>query len=244
MPNVDHVRVGSTSYDISPSPTGTLTTGTGGFSSSDVAQANATSWTSVDQITTSDNHASIFTKITQMVKNVRYLYNVLGTGFSTGSTVKNQIDGKATANHSHKVAQLPTSSTQVNSNDYIPTSALIYSMNQTLTSLNDASTKICIKNITSTNSLIILNGSSYDDYITGDLDAYKYHILECRSDKIGRFILPGYLANKPTDDFPYDYIWSGYIYMPGYIMVGSTEYPSMVILSNETLHWKFFCIPR
>ena len=138
MPNVDHVRVGSTSYDISPSPTGTLATGTGGFSSSDVAQANATSWTNVYQITTSDKHASIFTKITQMAKNVRYLYNVLGTGFSTGSTVKNQIDGKAAANHSHKVAQLPTSSTQVNSNDYIPTSALIYSMNQTLTSLNDA----------------------------------------------------------------------------------------------------------
>lgn len=141
MANVDHVKVGSTSYDISPSPTGTLTTGTGGFSSSDVAQGSATGWTNVGQITTSDNHASIFTKITQMAKNVRYLYNVLGTGFSTGSTVKGQIDGKAAANHSHKVAQLPTSSTQVNSNDYIPTSALIYSMNQTLTSLNDASIK-------------------------------------------------------------------------------------------------------
>ena len=141
MANVDHIKVGSTSYDISPSPTGTLTTGTGGFSSSDVAQASATGWTNVGQITTSDNHASIFTKITQMAKNVRYLYNVLGTGFSTGSTVKGQIDGKAAANHSHKVAQLPTSSTQVNSNDYIPTSALIYSMNQTLTSLNDAYTQ-------------------------------------------------------------------------------------------------------
>ena len=141
MANVDHIKVGSTSYDISPSPTGTLTTGTGGFSSSDVAQASATGWTNVGQITTSDNHASIFTKITQMAKNVRYLYNVLGTGFSTGSTVKSQIDGKAASSHSHKVAQLPTSSTQVNSNDYIPTSALIYSMNQTLTSLNDASIK-------------------------------------------------------------------------------------------------------
>lgn len=138
MANVDHIKVGSTSYDISPSPTGTLTTGTGGFSSSDVAQGSATSWTNVDQITTSDKHASIFTKITQMAKNVRYLYNVLGTGFSTGSTVKSQIDGKAPSSHSHSVGQLPTSSTQVNSNYYIPTSALIYSMNQTLTSLNDA----------------------------------------------------------------------------------------------------------
>ena len=145
MANVDHIKVGSTSYDISPSPTGTLTTGTGGFSSSDVAQGSATSWTNVDQITTSDKHASIFTKITQMAKNVRYLYNVLGTGFSTISTVKGQIDGKAPANHSHSVSQLPTSSTQVNSNDYIPTSALIYSMNQTLTSLNDASNKLGVQ---------------------------------------------------------------------------------------------------
>lgn len=142
MAIIDKIKVGSTTYDVSPSATGTLnTTGTTKFASSDVAQGSATSWTSVDTMSTSDNHATLFTKITQMAKNVRYLYNVLGTGFSTGSTVKSQIDGKAASNHSHKVAQLPTSSSQVNSNDYIPTSALIYSMNQTLTSLNDASFK-------------------------------------------------------------------------------------------------------
>lgn len=142
MAIIDKIKVGSTTYDVSPSASGTLnTTGTTKFASSDTAQASATSWTNVDQMTTSDNHATLFTKITQMAKNVRYLYNVLGTGFSTGSTVKGQIDGKAPANHSHSVSQLPTSSTQVNSNDYIPTSALIYSMNQTLTSLNDA----CLK---------------------------------------------------------------------------------------------------
>ena len=151
MAIIDKIKVGSTTYDVSPSATGTLnTTGTTKFSSSDVAQGSATSWTNVDQMTTADNHATLFTKITQMAKNVRYLYNVLGTGFSTGSTVKGQIDGKAAANHSHKVAQLPTSSTQVNSNDYIPTSALIYSMNQTLTSLNDASIKS--KDVTTTDS--------------------------------------------------------------------------------------------
>lgn len=146
MAIIDKIKVGSTTYDVSPSATGTLnTTGTTKFASSDVAQGSATGWTNVDQMTTADNHATLFTKITQMAKNVRYLYNVLGTGFSTGSTVKGQIDGKAPASHSHKVAQLPTSSTQVNSNDYIPTSALIYSMNQTLTSLNDASNKLGVK---------------------------------------------------------------------------------------------------
>lgn len=148
MAIIDKIKVGSTTYDVSPSASGTLnTTGTTKFASSDVAQGSATSWTNVDAMSTSDNHATLFTKITQMAKNVRYLYNVLGTGFSTGSTVKSQIDGKAASNHSHKVGQLPTSSTQVNSNDYIPTSALIYSMNQTLTSLNDASNKYSIKKL-------------------------------------------------------------------------------------------------
>lgn len=142
MAIIDKIKVGSNIYDVSPSATGTLnTSGTTKFASSDVAQGSATSWTNVNQITTSDNHATLFTKITQMAKNVRYLYNVLGTGFSTTSTVKGQLDGKAAASHSHKVKDLPTSSTQVNSNDYVPTSALIYSMNQTLTSLNDASIK-------------------------------------------------------------------------------------------------------
>ena len=146
MAIIDKIKVGSTTYDVSPSASGTLnTSGTTKFASSDVAQGSATSWTNVDQMTTADNHATLFTKITQMAKNVRYLYNVLGTGFSTGSTVKGQIDGKAPANHSHSVSQLPTSSTQVNSNDYIPTSALIYSMNQTLTSLNDASNKLGVQ---------------------------------------------------------------------------------------------------
>lgn len=152
MAIIDKIKVGSTTYDVSPSASGTLnTTGTTKFASSDVAQGSATGWTNVAQMTTSDNHATLFTKITQMAKNVRYLYNVLGTGFSTGSTVKSQIDSKAPSSHSHSVGQLPTSSTQVNSNDYIPTSALIYSMNQTLTSLNDASTKIKSTDINITN---------------------------------------------------------------------------------------------
>ena len=160
MAIIDKIKVGSTTYDVSPSASGTLnTTGTTKFASSDVAQGSATGWTNVDQMTTSDNHATLFTKITQMAKNVRYLYNVLGTGFSTGSTVKNQIDGKAPSNHSHSVSQLPTSSTQVNSNYYIPTSALIYSMNQTLTSLNDA----CLKKSggTMTGTINFGSGSYY-----------------------------------------------------------------------------------
>ena len=171
MAIIDKIKVGSTTYDVSPSASGTLnTTGTTKFASSDVAQGSATGWTNVAQMTTSDNHATLFTKITQMAKNVRYLYNVLGTGFSTSSTVKGQIDGKAPANHSHSVSQLPTSSTQVNSNNYIPTSALIYSMNQTLTSLNDASTKIKSRdiNITDNSGYKFTAGAPISAVYTGD----------------------------------------------------------------------------
>lgn len=32
--------------------------------------------------------------------------------------------------------------------------------------------------------------------------------------------------------------------MPGDIMVGSKNYSSMILANPETLHWKFFCIPR
>lgn len=183
MAIIDKIKVGSTTYDVSPSASGTLnTTGTTKFASSDVAQGSATGWTNVDQMTTADNHATLFTKITQMAKNVRYLYNVLGTGFSTGSTVKGQIDGKAAANHSHKVAQLPTSSTQVNSNDYIPTSALIYSMNQTLTSLNDASVKklnnvhIDKKGYALTGTMIGCNILTIPDAIVGENAYIAYQL--------------------------------------------------------------------
>lgn len=181
MAIIDKIKVGSTTYDVSPSASGTLnTTGTTKFASSDVAQGSATGWTNVAQMTTADNHATLFTKITQMAKNVRYLYNVLGTGFSTGSTVKSQIDSKAPSSHSHSVGQLPTSSTQVNSNYYIPTSALIYSMNQTLTSLNDASTKIKSQdiNITDSNGYKFTAGTPISAVYTGTEDtSVNYAII-------------------------------------------------------------------
>lgn len=49
------------------------------FTSDDDAQGNATSWTSVPMIESGEKHKSIFNKFTTMVKNIRYLYNMLGT---------------------------------------------------------------------------------------------------------------------------------------------------------------------
>ena len=64
------------------------------FTSSDVADGSANSWTSVTPIASGEKHASLFAKITQMFKNVRYLYKLLGTtDFSgLGSNVSGAID--------------------------------------------------------------------------------------------------------------------------------------------------------
>lgn len=46
------------------------------FTSSDVpASTNVTEWTSVDQLTTGEDHHSIMGKISKMFKNIRYFYN-------------------------------------------------------------------------------------------------------------------------------------------------------------------------
>lgn len=49
------------------------------FTSSDVADSSASSWTTVSTLATNETHASIFAKVSQMFKNIRYLYKMLGT---------------------------------------------------------------------------------------------------------------------------------------------------------------------
>jgi hypothetical protein len=48
------------------------------FTSSDVADGSATSWTSVAKLDSGETHSSIFAKMSQMFKNVRFLYKTLG----------------------------------------------------------------------------------------------------------------------------------------------------------------------
>lgn len=49
------------------------------YTSNDVADGNATSWTSVTALTSGITHATFFQRVSQMFKNVRYLKNLLGT---------------------------------------------------------------------------------------------------------------------------------------------------------------------
>lgn len=49
------------------------------FTSNDTTDADASSWTSVSQLATGITHATFAQRISQMFKNVRYLYKMLGT---------------------------------------------------------------------------------------------------------------------------------------------------------------------
>ena len=134
MASVDKVKISDTTYDVSPSATGTLN----GYTSGD--STSPSNWSSVDVISTSDTNSSIFNKITTMVQNVRWLYTKLGnddfsdTGSDTItgalSTLQSRLDGKSPISHTHTTMTLPVSSNQVNSESYVPTSALLYSMVQ------------------------------------------------------------------------------------------------------------------
>ena len=102
MAQIDKIQVGSTTYDIAASSNSTNT-----FTSSDVADGSATAWTTVAALASGETSTSIFAKISQMFKNIRFLYSRLGTTdiSGVGSTVTAAISalnsGKAAATHSH-----------------------------------------------------------------------------------------------------------------------------------------------
>ena len=145
MASIDKVKVGETTYDVSPSKDGTLNNG---YSSGD--SASPSEWSTVDSIASTDTNSSIFNKITTMVKNVRWLYTKLGTtdisgigdGTVTGglSSLYGDLSDKAELPHTHVVGDLPvTNDTQANSTTLIPSSAAVYSL---YTTMSDLSTEI------------------------------------------------------------------------------------------------------
>jgi len=60
-------------------PTGDSADSTTTFTTSDTADGSASSWTTVPALTSGETHKSLFAKMSQMFKNVRYLYKLLGT---------------------------------------------------------------------------------------------------------------------------------------------------------------------
>ena len=69
MANINKIKVENTIYDIAPS-----STSTNDFTSTDVADGSATSWTTVSPLTSGETTGSILNKISSMFSNIRYLY--------------------------------------------------------------------------------------------------------------------------------------------------------------------------
>lgn len=140
MPSISKIKAVGNTYHLSPSNDGTLT----GYTSGD--EVSPDKWVQINAISSTETNGSIFSKLTTMVRNVRYLYNKLGTAdFSaTGqstvigalSSLQSGLDSKSPASHTHVARDLPVSNSQVNSTSYIPTSALIYSMQQQINAIS------------------------------------------------------------------------------------------------------------
>ena len=140
MSSIDKVKVGDTTYDVSPSASGTLN----GYTSND--EGTPPAWDEVSTISSGDTNSSIFGKLTSMVKNVRWLYSKLGTSdFSvSGDTVtgalgslQGELSNKSPVSHTHTVSDLPvTNDTQANAATLIPSSAAVYSLRTLMSNLS------------------------------------------------------------------------------------------------------------
>lgn len=81
--NEDSFRRGN--VELTAENVGAVATGgdtaenTATFTSGDVADGSASAWTNVSKLSSGEKHSSIFKKVSQMFKNVRYLYKMLGT---------------------------------------------------------------------------------------------------------------------------------------------------------------------
>ena len=145
MPQVDQIQIGTTTYNILQSENATFT----GISN-DTDDSAATSWTSVERLASSETNGSIFTKISSMFKNIRYLYDKIGNidigdvGTSIGDAIKNLSEEKADINHTHDSSTMKASdgtplisNTQIADNNHVPSSLLVKNMNDILTSINN-----------------------------------------------------------------------------------------------------------
>ena len=145
MASVDKLKVGDTTYDVSLNADGTLS----GYVSNDNISPSA--WIEADSISAEDINSSIFSKLTGMVRNIRWLHIKLGTEdfSSVGDTITEALDylqtelnNKAPIHHTHTVSTLPvTNDTYANSTTLIPSSAAVYSL---YTTMGDLSSDIAV----------------------------------------------------------------------------------------------------
>ena len=109
-------------------PTGDSADSTTTFTTSDTADGGASSWTTVPALTSGETHKSLFAKMSQMFKNIRFLYKLLGTtdissignGTVTGGLSSlNDSFVEHTARHALLTIQNPTATTSYQLSDSI-----------------------------------------------------------------------------------------------------------------------------
>lgn len=138
--SINKINVSGTSYDISPSPTGTLKNVTS-YDVDDSDVSGSTTYIQTPTVTTNNTNGEIFSIVTKMLANIRFLYYKLmhldpGASTLNGETTNLNVSN-AVGYHTHSTSDLPVNSQQVNSSSYIPTSSLIYSMNEALNNVSD-----------------------------------------------------------------------------------------------------------
>lgn len=86
MADIDKIQISGEAYPISIAPTGHLDSTTGNFESKD-GTTSSTTWDDVPVITASQNHKTIFSYVTRMIKNIRVLLNKFTSLNSTVNTI-------------------------------------------------------------------------------------------------------------------------------------------------------------
>lgn len=86
MSDIDKIKIGGTDYTISVAPEGTLNNSSGNFTSGDGTTTSET-YDNVPAITASQNHKTIFSYATRMIKNIRVLLNKFNSLSSTVNTI-------------------------------------------------------------------------------------------------------------------------------------------------------------
>jgi hypothetical protein len=110
------------------------------FTSSDVQDSAATSWTSVTPLATGETHTSLMGKISQFAKNIRYLYKLLGsTDISAiGSGTVTDILSALNTNKFDKSHVLNNLTTPASQAGYALDAREGKVLNDNISSLNDA----------------------------------------------------------------------------------------------------------
>lgn len=150
MANINKIKVEGTIYDIAPSPTAT-----NNFTSTDVADDSATSWTTVSPLSSGETTGSILNKISSMFSNIRYLYANSSGGSSTIINVTLNSSGWTLDSSSGYYTQSITSQGITNDSE-IRIYGIIYPSGTTL------DTKLAIDYAAS----LILGGTSTTNTIT------------------------------------------------------------------------------